>query len=153
MCIIIYKPQGIKLLPETITNSFHANPDGAGFSYVENGQIHTHRGFFTVESFVETYEPHAEKQALLHFRIRTHGNYEENNHHPFQVTPELVFAHNGVIYNMPIDKDKSDSLLFSELILKNLIRVYGIGIITNPQMREILTKYIGQSRIVFLNNQ
>ena len=152
MCIIIWKPEKIELFNETIETCFTNNPDGAGFTYVENNELHTERGFFTVESFKEAYEPHKLKSALLHFRIRTHGDYAETNCHPFEVTPELVFAHNGTIAKMPHDKEKSDTALFNELVVKNLVRVYGKELLYDSLFTPMLESYIGWSKLVFLDN-
>ena len=153
MCIIIWKPAGIKLLPDTISTSFTNNPDGAGFTYIENETLHTRRGFLTMESFREAYTPHETKAALLHFRIRTHGDYSEENCHPFEVTPNMVFAHNGTIHTMPVDKIKSDTAQFNELVVKNMVRVYGKRLFFDPLFIPILESYVGWSRIVFLTNK
>ena len=110
------------------------------------------KGFYTVEAFEEAYKPHVSKTAILHFRIKTHGNYEEVNCHPFHVTPNLVFAHNGVIYKMPYDKDKSDTVLFNELILQNLVRVYGKRILFDVRFKTILEGFSTGSKFVFLDN-
>ena len=151
MCIIIYKPEGIELFPSTIKNSFENNADGAGFAYVENGKINIEKGFYTLDVFNEAYKPHTNKQALLHFRIRTHGSYEEDNCHPFTISPNLVFAHNGVIFRMPTDPNKSDTVLFNELVLQNLVRVYGKRILWDKAFIPILEGYT-MSKFVFLTN-
>ena len=153
MCIIIYKPQGIKLFDDTLKNCFENNEDGAGFAYVENEQIHLQKGFFTLAEFMEAYDPHKTKQAVIHFRIRTHGDYEATNCHPFEIAPGIVFAHNGIISSLPTDKTKSDTVVFNELILQNLIRVYGKQILFDKTIQTILSGYIGWSKLVFLDNQ
>src|SRR3990167_887180 len=152
MCIIIYKPAGRKLFPETIRRSFDNNADGSGFAYVENGTITTQRGFFTLDAFNEAYKPHELKQALLHFSIKTHGDLSEQNCHPHIVTPNMVFAHNGVIFRMPHHKEKSDTLLFNDLLMKNLVRIYGKKIVFDKYFKVLLSEYVGSSKMVFLTN-
>ncbi len=152
MCIIIYKPEGITLFPDTIKHSFENNPDGAGFAYVENGKVNILKGYFTVEEFQAAYIPHEKKQALLHFRIKTHGTIHDENCHPFNVSPNLAFAHNGVLYKMPNDKVKSDTVLFNELILMNLVRVYGKRILFDEKFKPILEGYASTSKFVFMDN-
>lgn len=152
MCIIVYKPQEIKLFEETLSTCFENNADGAGFAYVEDEKLHIEKGFYTFSSFMEAYIPHQTKQALLHFRIRTHGSYEETNCHPFEVTPNLVFAHNGMIHKMPVDKNKSDTALFNELILQNLVRVYGKRILFDSSFVPLLEGY-SFSKFVFMDNK
>jgi len=152
MCIIIYKPAGIALFPEVIKNSFENNKDGAGFAYVEDGKITVEKGFFTLKAFEDAYKPHEKKQALLHFRIKTHGDYSEENCHPFQITTNTIFAHNGIIYRMPYDEHKSDTVLFNELVLQNLVRIYGKRILFDSVFRGILEGYTMNSKLVFLDN-
>ena len=110
------------------------------------------KGYFPVGAFEEAYEPHAKKQAILHFRIRTHGDYAEENCHPFHISPNLVFAHNGVLYKMPSDLIKSDTVLFNELILKNLVRVYGKRILFDNTFKPLLENYSIGSKFVFMEN-
>ena len=152
MCIIIYKPADMVLSPDTITNAFDNNPDGAGFAYVEDEKITVSKGFYTLEAFKEEYLPHERKQALLHFRIKTHGDYSQENCHPFEITPNLVFAHNGMIYKMPDDPIKSDTYLFNELLLRNLVRVYGKRILFDDKFKPFLESYSTSSKFVFLDN-
>jgi len=152
MCIIIYKPAGITLFPETMRNSFEHNKDGAGFAYVEDGKITVEKGFFTFKSFETAFKPHEKKQALLHFRIKTHGDYSEENCHPFHITTNAVFAHNGIIYRMPYDQNKSDTALFNELVLQNLVRVYGKRILFDSVFKGLLEGYTMNSKLVFLDN-
>ena len=153
MCIIVYKPQGIKLFESTIKNCFVNNPDGAGFSYVENERVTIEKGFFTVDDFMAAYTPHETKQAVLHFRIKTHGDISPENCHPFQVTTNLVFAHNGTLWRMPSDTKKSDTWLFNELILQHLVHVYGKKIIYDTKFKPLLEGYTSGSKLVFLDHK
>ena len=153
MCIIIYKPAEVKLFDKTIERSFANNADGAGFSYIENNELITQRGFFTIKAFKEAYKPHEMKQALLHFRIKTHGEINTENCHPHNISPHLVFAHNGVISRMPYDKEKSDTLLFNDLLLINLVRIYGKRIVFDKYFKVLLANFVGMSKLVFMNNQ
>lgn len=150
MCIIVWKPDGIKLFDKTIETCFANNPDGAGFTYVENGELHTSKGFFTVGAFTEAYRPHETKPALLHFRIRTHGDYSPDNCHPFEVQNGVVFAHNGVISKMPLDEVQSDSMQFNDLVLKKLATVYGPEVLFDPLILNMMEGWIGFSKLVFL---
>ena len=118
---------------------------------MEDQKLNIQKGFTTLEAFNAAYLPHESKQALLHFRIRTHGDYSAENCHPFEVSPNMVFAHNGVLHKMPADLTKSDTFLFNELILKNLIRVYGKRIIFDPTFIPLLEGY-SWSKFVFLTN-
>jgi len=138
MCIAIYKPQGKILTRKALQNSFSANRDGAGFAYVDNGEVCMQKGFFTFEKFMEAFEPHQDKQAIIHFRIATHKAVNGKNCHPWRVVtdddgqPEieggeitepkkgLVFIHNGMISNCNKDDDLSDTGNFNKYVLQPL---------------------------------
>jgi hypothetical protein len=152
VCIIIYKPAEITLFPETIKNAFLNNPDGGGFSYLEDGKLTISKGFWTSDAFLEAYTPHEKKQAVLHFRIKTHGSYAETNCHPFYVSPNLIFAHNGVLYKMPNHIEKSDTVLFNELVLQNIVRIYGKRILFDPSFKSLLEGYASGSKFVFMDH-
>ena len=120
MCIAIYKPEDIILTDECIYNSFYNNNDGAGFMFSENDQLYVKRGYFDFDDFCKEYEPHKSKKCILHFRIKTSGQINEENCHPFKITEKLAFVHNGIIYRVPDHKEKSDTCVFNDLLLKNL---------------------------------
>ena len=152
MCIAIAKPEGRVLTQQTLENCFSANPDGAGFMYAENGRLHIEKGFFTLKDFLEAYEPHKEKTAVIHFRIRTHGPTNAENCHPFQVSRKLGVVHNGTItgYN---DNNKSDTWLFNEEILQPLVRRWGALPLFSDPIKSLIEDRIGWSKLVFLDNQ
>jgi predicted glutamine amidotransferase len=131
MCIICCKPLNKRLPKEQYSNMFSANSDGAGFCYMEDGELLIAKGFFTFDDFWNFYEPLEEKAILIHFRIGTSGGNNGENCHPWLITDkregaphDLVFVHNGVI---PIDRRNqslSDTGNFNEDILKELAKDY-----------------------------
>ncbi len=122
MCIIISKPQGIKLPRETYEQCFTKNKDGAGIAYVENGEMVVDKGFFKFEDVYECIKEHEEKEMLIHFRICTHGGISIDNCHPFIWKSknfknfEFCIAHNGQL-PWGCTKDKSDTACFIEDVL------------------------------------
>jgi predicted glutamine amidotransferase len=125
MCIAIYKKEGTRLTDDTLHNCWYANSDGAGFMYAEHNKLHVHKGYFTLDEFKEAYEPHKDKQAVVHFRIRTHGDINYENCHPYSVDRNLAFIHNGTISKASSRyKDKSDTWHFNEDVLKPLRQRY-----------------------------
>jgi hypothetical protein len=117
VCIAIYKPAG-KIIPEVyLKTAFANNPHGAGF-LVANGSLTLHKGFFTYKDFYKEYHQYRKEQCLVHFRISTGGKIDKENCHPFLVTEELGFIHNG---NFTINKNdacKSGIWHFNEFYLK-----------------------------------
>jgi hypothetical protein len=154
MCIAICKPKDIIIPNEYLAESFEYNPDGAGFMYAENNELIIQKGFMDYDSFLEAWEPHKEKAAALHFRIRTHGATDETNTHPFRVGPHLGFIHNGVISKVDTDTDKSksDTFHFNEQFLKHFYK-RDSRFIYKDHFKALIKEYIGWSKLVFLNNK
>lgn len=150
MCIAIYKPANKTITKASLHQCFKSNPDGAGFMYVENKELKMQKGFFTFQEFWEAYEPHQEKQAAIHFRIKTHGLIDTDNCHPFMINSGLGFIHNGVISGFGLG-NQSDTNHFNETIFKPLVRKYGNSIVTNPAIKTLVESKIGYSKFVVLD--
>ncbi len=52
MCIIAIQPIGVKIKESILKNCWHANKDGAGIMYVENGKIIVNKDVVTIKSNV-----------------------------------------------------------------------------------------------------
>lgn len=154
ICIAIAKPQNVVLLDNVLENCYNHNPDGAGFAYLENdGELVVHKGFFTFDSFLEAYKPHENKQALLHFRIKTHGDLSVDNCHPFVVNDEVAFIHNGIISASRSHAKMSDTAVFNEDILKPLVEQFGEGALQNDVVKTLIEQYIGSSKLAFIDSR
>jgi glutamine amidotransferase len=153
VCIAIYKPEGKILSREILEQCWKANPDGAGYMYSHNNTLRVKKGFMTFKDFYAKWCNHAHKQAVLHFRIKTHGYVNAENTHPFVVSPDVLgFVHNGIISNVicDIDKDKSDTWHFNEKILKKLNKLSPEFFVDNDIL-DLLVAYIGYSKLIFMD--
>jgi glutamine amidotransferase len=150
MCIAIYKPKDSKISQATLQECFRSNPDGAGFMYAHNKELVMEKGFFTFNDFWEAYKKHEKKQAVLHFRIKTHGAIDEANCHPFLVNKSLGFVHNGVISGFGVG-EQSDTNHFNEEIIKPLVSKWGNLSIFQPAMKNLIEARIGYSKLIFLD--
>lgn len=151
MCLAIYKPAGEKVPLPWLKEAFRFNDDGAGFAYVENSQLHVDRGYFTFDSFYRAYEPHAQKQAIIHFRKCTHGGKSVMNCHPFQFNGKagkMAMIHNGVI-DIKIPKpDHSDTRTFAALVLEPIAMEIDLE---TPAIKYLIEGSIGRgNKIVTL---
>lgn len=150
MCIAIYKPEG-KIIPyATLKECYDANPDGAGFMYAEDKQLHIQKGFFTLQDFYKEYVKHQDKKAVLHFRIKTHGKIDTTNCHPFAVNPALGFVHNGIISGFG-DADHSDTIGFNHGVLQPLVHKWGNLALFQDPMKDLIESRIGYSKLIFLD--
>jgi len=152
MCIAIYKPEDVTISKASLERCFDANPDGAGFMFAEDNKLHIHKGYFKFKSFYKAYKEHETKQALVHFRIKTHGKTDKTNCHPFLVNDGLGFIHNGIITGYGDDK-LSDTIQFNNAILKKIVKKHGsMGLFDDP-MVELIENVIGYSKLVFLDKK
>ena len=150
MCIAIYKPEGKLLSLATLKECYTSNPDGAGFMYAENKKLHIEKGFFSFQSFYDAFKKHESKQAVIHFRIKTHGKIDTANCHPFAVNNSIGFVHNGVISGLG-DSDFSDTVRFNETILRPLVNKWGNLALFQDPIVNLLESRIGYSKLVFLD--
>ncbi len=130
---------------------WRTNSDGAGFMYAEDDKLHVVKGLMTYNAFMEAYEPHAGKKMVLHFRIKTHGAKDEVNTHPFKISDDLAFVHNGTITGFG-SATHSDTWHFNEELIKPL---YGSvkNFLQIAQINELLGERIGWSKLAFMDNK
>ena len=150
MCIAIMKSANKKINKATLRRCYDANPDGAGFMYAEDKQLHVKKGYFTFKEFYKEYKPHGDKQVLIHFRIKTHGPIDKDNCHPFLVNSGLGFIHNGIISGYG-SNTKSDTIEFNESILQKIVSKHGNNSLFDDPMVELIENVIGYSKLVFLD--
>jgi hypothetical protein len=149
MCIICHKPENNVLAEHVIDNMWHNNPDGAGFMYAENGKLHIQKGLMSLSDFKAAYEPHKEKEAVLHFRIRTHGKTDAEMTHPFSINDSLAFVHNGIINGLG-NNTHSDTWYFNENYLKPLSQDVQSFLHISP-ITTLIKDKIGGSKLVFMD--
>lgn len=153
MCVIAAKPKNIVIPEETLRQCFERNPDGAGFVAHHDGRLILHKGFFTFESFWEIYQPFALDAAVIHFRIKTHGNKDADMCHPFVVNDNLVVAHNGIInISNATDTTKSDTWMFVEYVLKPEM-AKSPAAYKRPSFQFLLSGTIDNSKLAFLDSK
>ena len=154
MCIAILSKKDLLVPHKHLKECWDHNDDGAGFMYAENGKLIIKKGLMTFDKFMEAYEPHEAKACVLHFRITTHGNTDEENTHPFQVGNDLGFVHNGIISNVETksNKDLSDTNHFNRQYLKELYK-QDKNFIYKDIYASLISNFINNSKLIFLNNR
>jgi len=151
MCIAIAKKAGVAIQESILETCFNNNPDGAGFAVEEeDGTIMIDKGYFTFASFMDAFRPHEKKKALIHFRIQTHGPVNKNNCHPFKVTDDVVFIHNGIISDVPNHRTRSDTRMFKSLYLRPIVSKYGPSVLNTKILKKLIEKFIGYSKLAFM---
>lgn len=147
MCIIITKPEGVRVPPMAIiARCAKLNPHGFGFATKD--RIYKTLSFEDFKRELKTISVH--ETAILHFRYATHGSVKIENCHPFRdLESGVSFAHNGILNIEPVD-DMTDSETAFRTKIVPVIREYGIDsdefIIANHSI-------IGGSRFAYLDDE
>jgi predicted glutamine amidotransferase len=121
MCIAILNTKKAGRLPKShIKNSWENNDMGAGLLWSNKGKLNVFKTY-DYDDFLDKYnEVRSDKATgniVLHFRIATSGYNGEHNLHPFLVSDDLGFVHNGVISGLG-NKDFSDTYEFNDMLKK-----------------------------------
>lgn len=162
MCIIVYKPAGVKFPNnEIIENCFNHNSHGAGFMYPDKDGVHIHKGFMSLEDFKEGIRPYkylTDLPMVMHFRISTHAGVVQEMTQPFPISPKtkklkrldsvskVGVAHNGVISMTNDAKEISDTALFVKRYMSFLIKDYDYY--KNPRIPEMIEGMIGSKMAI-----
>jgi predicted glutamine amidotransferase len=156
MCIIVAIPANKVVSEETLHNCWVANDHGAGFMYPNQNdeELVVKKGLMTWEDFIQAYrQVPSDINRVIHFRIKTHGNSDEKNTHPFLISDRLGFVHNGVISGVThTNKDMNDTWHFSEQFLKPMHKADG-KFLNKEWNMKLLGNYIGGSKLVFMNHK
>lgn len=153
MCIIIHKPHGVTLSRKIYENCWSHHGDGAGFMVAVDGKLIMKKGFFSLDEMLEAFEPYEKENVILHFRNGTRAGRTKENCHPFMVTEDIGFAHNGTIHKVDCKEPRyNDTWHFNELILKPLVQVYP-DIWTHKTVKYLIEEYIGSyNKLAFMNS-
>lgn len=154
MCIIVHKPAGRKLEKTVYENCWSNNSDGAGFLVAKDGALIMEKGFFSLPELLKALEPYETENIVVHFRSGTMGGRTKDNCHPFMISEEVGFVHNGTIHKIDRKQTQySDTWHFNELILKPLIQSYPTSW-AHKAVKFLLEEYIGSTnKLVFMNNE
>lgn len=151
MCILIAKPKGVKAPTiDVMKKCWDNNPDGAGIAFSDGRKIILRKGFMKWDDFKEAYEKlHIDKyNAIIHFRIATHGTVKPANTHPFNVNDRIVAAHNGVL-QVKNEGDWTDSETFFKRICAPILTSFKID---SKEFKLCVESLIGTSKLAFLTD-
>lgn len=147
MCIIIFKPAGVKLPDEYMRHKCEvSNPHGFGFA-TPTRVFHSMNRLDFENNLVEHVK--VDEPCIIHCRIATHGSIRKSNCHPFvDLESGVSFAHNGILDIEPIgDKTDSETAFITRFV--PVIREYGI---MSRELAAAVREVIGSSRFVFMDS-
>lgn len=170
MCLILTHHADTVLDEEWIHNFWYHNADGIGVMFRDE----TEHGvpFVGVIKTIakdeheawEFYEKNIKgRECVVHFRMATHGDTNEDQVHPYIVAEDmdghvsLAIMHNGVLScGNAYDKTKSDTWHFNRWYLKPLLNPEDGGhpdMLMKSEFIDMLGTYIGDNnRFVFMDS-
>jgi hypothetical protein len=99
MCVAIHKPVTLHITKWQLHMAYKSNPDGCGFAAIVDDKLIVKKGVWSFNQFWKHWAPYQDCQAIIHFRLATHGAVTDENCHPFS-TEDVAFIHNGIFTGM-----------------------------------------------------
>ena len=148
MCIAILKTKNSKISRKNLEASAENNPDGFGVAWTDGQRLRTFKTMKAGE-WIDKVMGLEKATAIIHARIRTHGETDLENCHPFRVSKGLAFIHNGCLpISTASNGKRSDTWHFNNKVVQPLVR--DVGGIT-PPLVELLHEYAKGSKLCFLD--
>jgi len=152
MCLIINKPKDAFFDDDFLKGVYNLNSDGIGVMYAENNALNIQRIVprTEAEALQFWHENIAHRECVVHFRMKTHGDIDLRNCHPYQVISAeegypLYLVHNGILSTgNAADKSLSDTAHYIQDFLRPML-------LKNPEFfmtdafRQIISSHIGFS--------
>ena len=149
MCLIIRKSANVTVPEELLVDAYEYNKDGWGLMYATEGKIEVLKGLKITE-LLDAILLLKYHEVFIHLRYRTHGAVNYDNLHPFKISDDLWLMHNGVLNQLPTHKVKSDTALFTQMLMPMLAN--NPSLLDDQGFLNLITHYCKGSRVVFLRS-
>lgn len=121
MCLLVQQPATVSFTDAFLSDVYGKNRDGLGIMYAEAGKLHVYKCLpANADDFIAFYREHGDRRACIwHARMRTHGDVDKDNCHPYHVIDDIWLSHNGVLSTGNSDDEtKSDTWHFIKHVLR-----------------------------------
>lgn len=161
MCLLINHPAETAFDYDDIADFYDYNQDGIGIMYAEDGVLYVKKILPANESDAWAfYKKHAQgRDCVIHLRMKTHGDIDLTNCHPYEVLGDgsvapIYMAHNGILSTGNAKgKSKSDTWWFIEDYLKPIL-TRDPGLVFEPAFIALLEETIGSgNKFAFMNHE
>ena len=150
MCIIAMIPAGKQINKNTLENMTNNNPDGSGIAWIQDNKIKTYKTMDNDKFINKALEIQSkfckDSDILIHCRIATSGKTDLDNCHPFKISKDTVFAHNGILNCVEATNKVSDTRMFNKALLKQLKPEF----LDNVTTRKLIGEIIKSDKLAFL---
>lgn len=151
MCVIIQVGAKKTLPKQILQNCYNHNRHGWGIMWAKDGKLHTVKEYTDFEAFWKIWhEVPRDAERGIHFRIRTSGETNQANCHPFQPNEDVALMHNGVIDTLHVQSNMSDTFNFCEYELKPLLSAWP-DFMEDDDFKDLMEKVTGSSKLLFLD--
>lgn len=146
MCILIKHSPETNFNKDDIEDFYSFNPDGMGVMYGDGNKLHVTKSLGSVEEIWNIYNDICiGRECVIHFRMKTHGNIDLINCHPYHVTDKIWLAHNGILSaSNPIRKEMSDTWHLIEYVIKPIAES-NIGLLFDTCFQTYIGSLIGST--------
>ena len=150
MCILIQQPKGHTFSNAWLQDFFRSNADGIGVMYAQHGQLIVKKLVpQNVEELINFYRQNIQgKECFIHFRMRTHGDINLEQCHPYEIFGQdtdypLYLMHNGVLSTGNAeDTTKSDTWHYIKNIIRPALQA-DPSQFTVPWFKKLIESHIG----------
>ena len=144
MCILINHPANTNFSDELLADFYDYNSDGFGAMYAEAGKLVIIKTLGKPDEIEALYKKElAHRDCIIHYRMKTHGDIDLDNCHPYRINDDIWMAHNGILaMGNPIDRRKSDTWHFIEYIIRPALNA-DPDLIFDRDYQEYLENMIG----------
>lgn len=148
MCILIHHPKDACFSSEQLADFYHRNSDGFG-AIVNHGDERGVQVYKAVGKLKDIEDLYYDKvacyEAIIHFRMKTHGDIDMENCHPYEVKEGLWMSHNGILsYGNNEDPKMSDTWHYIKDFIRPMLDQTPDAL-SNPYIRGYLGAHIGAS--------
>lgn len=161
MCLLISHPADTQFDFSDIEDFYSYNKDGIGIMYSDSGVLRVVKLLpkDALEAHTFYLEHAAGRDCVIHFRMKTHGDIDLENCHPYKVygdgsTMPVYMAHNGVLHTgNAADKSMSDTWHYIKDYIIPLTEDRP-ELLFDDTFVELLEAHIGSgNKFIFMNSE
>jgi hypothetical protein len=163
MCLLVTQTKSSPILSNEWLEDFYTyNSDGIGVMWANHGDLVIKKVLpKSADDFIHFYHSEiAGKDCAFHLRMRTHGDIDLTNCHPYEVLTrsehgiDLWLMHNGILSTgNKADESKSDTWHYINDYLRPMLSA-NPDFAFHPSFAEIVGEHIGSSnKFVLMDNE
>lgn len=144
MCILIHHPINTQFAAEQLQDFYNKNPDGFGAIVKRGDTVEVIKSVGKIDEIIDLYNSQVSgNEAIIHFRMKTHGEINIANCHPYEVVPGIYMAHNGVLSTgNAADPKMSDTWHYIQDFLKPILE-HDPEMLFNAGFQRMIAGHIG----------